>query len=150
MKKNNADVVVGSKRHHLSKINYPLYRKILSQGYHMFTGILFTLNLTDTQTGLKLFKYEVLKEILPRILCKKYAFDLELLVNIHHRGWKIIEAPIELQWQREKNRIKIKDIWQLTLDTAAIYYRLKIFKFYDDIKKVYPFKIYKKSLKVDR
>jgi len=131
MKNYNADVVVGSKRHPLSKINYPLFRRVLSLGYQIVTKILFNLNLRDTQAGLKLFKYEVLKEIFPRILCKKYAFDLELLVNASHRGFKIMEAPVELNWQRVANRIKLKDISKIALDTAAIFYRLKILKYYD-------------------
>ena len=79
MEKYNADVV-GSKRHSLSKVDYPLHRRILSDAYQLITKILFGLNLRDTQAGLKLFKHKVLKEILPRVLCKKYAFDLELLL----------------------------------------------------------------------
>jgi len=131
MKKYNADVVVGSKRHPLSKVDYPLHRKFLSQAYQIIIKILFNLDLRDTQTGLKLFKYEVLKEILPRVLCKKYAFDLELLVNASHRGFKIIEAPVKLNWQRVSSRIKLKDVWRIFLDTVAIFYRLKILKYYD-------------------
>ncbi len=80
-----------------------------------------------------MFKYKVLKEIFPRVLCKKYAFDLELLVNANHRGFKIVEAPVELNWQRIASRIKLKDIWEIALDTAAIFYRLKILKYYDKV-----------------
>lgn len=133
MEKYDADVVVGSKRHPLSKINYPLFRKVLSSGYQILIKILFRLNIKDTQAGLKLFKYDVLKEIFPRVLCKKYAFDLELLVNAHHRGFKIVEAPVELNWQRVANRIKLKEISKIALDTAAIFYRLRILKYYDGI-----------------
>ncbi|MCW3133033.1 MAG: hypothetical protein N2V78_01710 [Methanophagales archaeon] len=67
----------------------------LKRGFDFVYGKMVTLvnlNVRDTQAGLKLFKYEVLKEVLPRVLCKKYAFDLELLVNSHHRGFKIVEA----------------------------------------------------------
>lgn len=135
MKKHDADVTIGSKRHPLSKVNYPFSRKVLSQVYHILTRILFRLNLSDTQVGLKLFKYEVLEDILPRVLCKKYAFDLELLVNANHLGHKISEIPIELNWQRSQSRLTLRDIWNLLLDTAAIFYRLKIVKHYDRGKK---------------
>ena len=135
MKKHDTDVTIGSKRHPLSKVNYPSSRKILSQAYHILTRILFRLNLSDTQAGLKLFKREVLEDILPRVLCKKYAFDLELLVNANHLGHKISEIPIELNWQRSQSRLTLRDIWNLLLDTAAIFYRLKIVKHYDRVKK---------------
>ncbi len=135
MKKYDADVVVGSKRHPLSKIDYPRQRKALSNIYYLLIRMLFGLPIKDTQAGLKLFKWDVLNEILPRVLCKKYAFDLELLVNAHHRGFKIVEAPIELNFQRLSSRIKAKDVWHIFIDTLAIFYRLRILKYYDGVKK---------------
>lgn len=131
MEKFDADVVVGSKRHPLSKVNYPWHRKFLSNGYYILIRTLFGLPVKDTQVGLKLFKHEVLKEILHRVLVKKYAFDLELLVNAHHRNFKIVEVPIELNSQRKFSRIRFKDIWDIFVDTAAIFYRLYIMRYYD-------------------
>ncbi|MEM5829585.1 MAG: glycosyltransferase family 2 protein [Candidatus Aenigmatarchaeota archaeon] len=135
MKKYGADVVVGSKRHPLSKIDYPLHRRILSYGYQLITKFLFNLSVRDTQAGLKLFKYKVLKEVFPRVLCKKYAFDLELLVNANHRGFRIVEAPVELHFQRIGSRVKVRDVMRIVLDTAAIFYRLKILRYYDGLRK---------------
>jgi glycosyltransferase involved in cell wall biosynthesis len=131
MEEQRADVVIGSKRHPLSKLDYPLQRRILSTGYSLLVMALFRLPVTDTQTGLKLFKYEVLEEVFPRILVKRYAFDLEVLVNAHHRGYRIAEAPIELSFQRKFGRIGFKEISPIAIDTAAIFYRLRILKYYD-------------------
>lgn len=133
MRRYNADIVVGSKRHPLSRVDYPRYRKFLSRGYQIITKLLFNLNVRDTQAGLKLFNYEVLNEILPRVLCKKYAFDLELLVNAHHRGFKIVEAPIELTFNFD-SRIDWKAIWDIFVDTLAIAYRMHIKNYYDRMK----------------
>jgi len=135
MKRYDADIVVGSKRHPLSKIYRPMYRKILSFGYYILIKLLFGLPVKDTQAGLKLYKREVLNEIFPRILCKRYAFDLEILVNAHHRGFKLVEAPIEYRSKRLNNRIKLKDIFYIALDTAAIFYRLRIMKYYNGVAK---------------
>lgn len=127
----NADVVVGSKRHPLSKINYPLIRKILSGMYfYFFVKPFFDLGVKDTQAGLKLFKYEVLRDIFPKVMIKKYAFDLELLVNAHRQGYTIIEAPIELNFKHSSN-INFTAIWHIFWDTVAIFYRLRILKYYD-------------------
>lgn len=130
MKKYNADVVVGSKRHPKSKINYPLKRKFLSEIYFFIVKLLFNLNVRDTQTGLKLFKRNVLEKVMPKILIKKYAFDLELLVNIRRHGYKIIEAPVELNFNYNSS-INLKEIWKMLVDTLAIAYRMYIRKYYD-------------------
>ncbi len=131
MQNNSADVAVGSKRHPESQVDYPWYRKIMSEVYHLLTRLFFRLPVRDTQTGIKLFKREVLEEVFPCILVKKYAFDLELLVNACHRNYKIVEAPIQLDFQGKFGRIRFRDIWNTLIDTAAIFYRLHILRYYD-------------------
>jgi glycosyltransferase involved in cell wall biosynthesis len=132
IKEYKADVVMGSKRHKDSIVDYPKSRKFLSNGYYFLIKILFGLPVKDTQTGFKLFRYEALKNGISRIIVKRYAFDLELLVVLHKLGYKIIECPIYLKPSRRYyNRIGLKDIYNTLIDTAAIFYRLKIKRFYD-------------------
>lgn len=131
MNKEKADVVIGSKRHPESKLDYPKQRKIISNIYSFLIKLLFSLPIKDTQTGLKLFRYEVLERVFPKVLVKRYAFDLELLVNIHHLGYKIVEAPITLNYQRIMGRIRLKDLYHTGMDTLAIFYRMYIRKYYD-------------------
>ncbi|MCK4888976.1 MAG: glycosyltransferase [Candidatus Aminicenantes bacterium] len=126
-----ADVVVGSKLHPDSSVDYPLFRRILSHGYRYFNKLLFNLNVRDTQVGQKLFRKEVLDDIMPRVLVKRYAFDLELLVNAQHLGYKIVEAPIKLDYDFSGSSVNIRAVWKIFVDTCAIFYRLRILKYYD-------------------
>ena len=132
MEDNKADLVMGSKRHKDSIVNYPNSRKFISNGYYLLIKILFGLPVKDTQTGFKLFRYEALKNSISRIIVKRYAFDLELLVVLHKLGYKIIEGPIYLKPTRAYyNRIGLKAVYDTLIDTLAIFYRLKIKRFYD-------------------
>lgn len=131
MNREKADAVIGSKKHPESKLDYPRPRKIVSNIYFLLTKLLFSLPIKDTQTGLKLFKHEVLERAFPKVLVKRYAFDLELLVNIHHLGYKIVEAPVTLNYQRFMGRIRLKDLYHTGMDTLAIFYRMYIRKYYD-------------------
>ena len=133
MRLDDADVVIGSKMHPNSKVNYTLQRKIISLGYYYMVKILFGLPCHDTQTGLKLFKTKVLKEVFPRILVKAFAFDLEVLVNAFHLGYKITEAPIVLDPQRKFGRMGFHAIYTTAWDTCAVWYRMYILKYYDRI-----------------
>jgi glycosyltransferase involved in cell wall biosynthesis len=130
MRLDEADVVIGSKRHPNSRLNYPLQRKVISSVYFFLIKIFFGLPIGDTQTGLKLFKYEVLKRVFPRILVKAFGYDLEILVNVHRLGYKIAEAPIVLDTQRY-GRIGMDSIWVTWRDTMAIWYRCYILRYYD-------------------
>lgn len=133
MVEKDADVVIGSKMHPESVSNYPLLRKIVSLGYYMLLLILFRLNTHDTQTGLKLFKAEVIKPVMEVILVKRFAFDIEVLSIIKKRGYKIAESPVVLDFNRgpKWGRIQLKDIRDIFVDTLAIYYRLNILHYYD-------------------
>lgn len=132
----DADIVIGSKRHPVSKISYPWYRTIMSIGYQILNRILFGLNVKDTQVGLKLFKRKVLEDVMPRLLVKEFAFDIEILAVAHHLGYKrIYESPIELDFSHIVSTIKVQNVIQIILlmlkDTLAVFYRLRIKGYYD-------------------
>jgi len=88
-----ADVVIQSKRHPDSVVNgVTLKRYFLSRSYQLYIKLLFNLPVSDTQAGCKLFRREVLETIMPKLLVKRYAFDVEQLVLAHKYGFKIAEA----------------------------------------------------------
>jgi glycosyltransferase involved in cell wall biosynthesis len=132
----DADIVVGSKRHPVSRVNYPPLRHILSYGYHMGVKMLFSLPLTDTQSGIKIFKRKVIQKILPRLLVKRYAMDIEMLAVARHLGFeRIYEAPIEVRFDKSTSRIRWSTAFHMAWDTLAVYYRLKILHYYDTSRK---------------
>lgn len=130
----DADVIVGSKRHLASQVDYPLERKILSLGFYWLVHFLFGFKVKDTQAGIKIFKREVLKKVLPVLLVKSYAFDIEILSVAHRFGFKkIYEAPIKLDFKFGSltKAATLRTIWKMLWDTAAVFYRLKVLRYYD-------------------
>lgn len=131
MKLHHADIVIGSKRHSLSEVSYPLRRRLYSRTYQVLNRLLFQLKIRDTQVGLKLFRREVLDAVLPRILVKQFAFDLELLVVANHLGFRrIVEAPVKLH-HGFVSSVTWRAVYQTLWDTLAIFYRLHVLHWYD-------------------
>jgi hypothetical protein len=95
--------------------------------------MLFGLPLRDTQTGLKLFRREVLKQAFPKVLIKRFAFDLELLVLAHHMGYRITEAPVIVNYRMKYGHIGLRAVFNIFWDTLAVFYRLRIKKYYDRV-----------------
>lgn len=132
-----ADIIIGSKRHSASKVDYPWQRKVLSFGYQMLVRVLFGLKVRDTQVGMKFFRREVLEKTLPRLLVKTFAFDIGMLSVANYLGFKkIYEAPVELKVRFGGvstiiSKGFIRTIWGMLWDTMAIFYRLYILNFYD-------------------
>jgi glycosyltransferase involved in cell wall biosynthesis len=133
-----ADIIVGSKRHPASIVNYPFDRKIISFGAYLISRFLLDINVKDTQAGLKIFRRAVLEKVLPRLLVKMYAFDLEILSVANHLGYKrIFESPLKLNYgfQSLTHASGAKIIFRSLQDALAVFYRLKILKYYDDKNK---------------
>jgi glycosyltransferase involved in cell wall biosynthesis len=131
MESSNCDAVIGSKRHPDSKVSYPRFRRFQSWVYQMMVRLLFNLNVRDTQTGLKLFRRQVLLDSLPLLAIKQFAFDLELLVVARRLGYRhICEAPIGLDFRFEST-VNLGSAGRVLWDTAAIFYRLRILRYYE-------------------
>lgn len=129
----NADIIVGSKRHPVSQVHYPLERKILSLVYYWIVRLLFNLKIKDTQAGIKISKRKVLEKVLPLMVVKQYAFDIELLSVAKRLGFsRIFEAPIKLDFRPDSltSSATLKTIWHMLYDTAAVFYRLNILSHY--------------------
>jgi len=134
----NADIIVASKKHPASQVNYPLQRRIISFGAFLIAKILLGITIHDTQAGLKIFKRKVLIKVLPRLLVKNYAFDLEILSVSNRLGFnRIYEAPVKLHYSFDDltHATGLKTIYRSLIDALAIFYRLQILRYYDDKNK---------------
>lgn len=141
-----ADIIVASKRHAASRINnYPFFRRVYSFGYHVIIKLLFGIRVGDTQSGLKVFRRQVVEKVFPRLLVKAFALDVEILAVSSHLGFKrIYEAPVEINWEDVGIKTNFssntflflnKHIRRMFIDTLAVFYRLYILRYYDDSNK---------------
>ena len=132
----NADIIVSSKRHPASESNFPLIRRIYSWGYHLIVKFLFRIPVRDTQVGLKVYKRKVLEKVLPRMVIKQFAFDIELLAVAKYLGFRrMYEAPVRVHIEFGKSHFKKllffdHHIRSMLHDTLAVFYRMYILRYY--------------------
>ena len=87
---------------------------------------------------MKFFKRQVLEKVLPRLLVKTYAFDIEILAVANYLGFKrIYEAPVEIKLNFGGASIitsqrLLKTVLFMLKDTLTVFYRLKILNYYAD------------------
>ena len=125
------DIIFGSKRHPRSEVVYPPLRRIYSWGYQQLNRALFHLPVRDTQTGVKVVRRDVLAAVLPRMVEKRFAFDLELFVVARQQGFRnFVEMPVSIG-QRFSSTVSLRSARNMLLDTFAIFYRLRVLRFYE-------------------
>jgi glycosyltransferase involved in cell wall biosynthesis len=131
------DLAIGSKRHPDSLVQYPRSRRIASWCYQQLNRVLFRLNVRDTQVGMKVFSRQVADEVLPLLLVKRFAFDLELLVVATSLGYdRIRELPVRLEYRFSGSGVRSLAVLGALWDTAAIFYRLRLLRTYERKRRI--------------
>ena len=85
--------------------------------------VLFRLAVTDTQTGVKLVRDELVRDALPLMVEERFVFDLELFCVAHELGfddWVELPVPIE---KRLPSRVSLSSVISISLDTLAVFWR---------------------------
>jgi glycosyltransferase involved in cell wall biosynthesis len=127
----DVDAVVGSKRHPRSSVEYPRIRRLYSWGFQTLQRVLFRLNVRDTQVGAKLFRAEMIDTVLPLLLIKRYAYDLEVLAVGAAFGFdRVREVPIRLEYRFTGSGINWRAVQRMFIDTMAIAYRIHLRHWY--------------------
>lgn len=122
-RRSRADVLVGLKQAAMDPGRYPGYRRVLSKIFSGLIGVLFDLPVTETQTGLKVLRRSALEATVPALRVERYAFDLELIVALHQRGYLIKETPVKLSEGASDTGVSYGTLFEMGWDTLAIWVR---------------------------
>ena len=117
------DIVIGSKMHPESQVEYPFLRKVMSTGYYCFLKMVFGLKLKDTQTGIKLFRNETVRPVFKLMRTGRFSFDIELLAIATKMDLTIKEMPVVVNFSRNKDnksKIKMASIYEMVRDSFRI------------------------------
>ena len=132
------DFAIGSKRHLESVVVYPRLRRVYSWGYQVLTRLLFGLDITDTQSGIKLARREIVAELLPILEEDGFTFDLELLAVARRYGYtRVVELPVEIR-ERFSSTVSPRAAASMLVDTFRLMWRLRVARRYDKARAVMP------------
>jgi glycosyltransferase involved in cell wall biosynthesis len=119
------DALVGSKRGSMRSGGYPWLRRVLSRIFSFVTKVAFRLPVSETQTGLKVFRREPLVEVLPQVEVGRYVYDLELLVRMKKAGYEIAETPVSLEVAESGSSVAAGTLWEMGRDTVGLWFRMR-------------------------
>ena len=104
------EAVIGSKWLTSHNKTYPFVRRIGSKLFSFIVRILFNLSVSDTQTGLKVFRQNRIKLLVNhKNLDKRFLWDLEVLYYYGKFKWKVAEIPVSLNF-RNQTSIRMIDV----------------------------------------
>ena len=120
--KGEADVVYGSRflggPHRVLFFWHAVGNRLLTLLSNMFTN----LNLTDVETGYKVFRKSVLESI--TIRSDRFGFEPEITAKVAKRGWRVYEVPIEYHGRTYEEGKKVTWRDGLKALVAIVWFRL--------------------------
>jgi len=95
-------VVIGNRHAPGSKItrHQPWIRETLGKGFTMISRLFLAPGVHDFTCGFKAFQKDAAREIFERSTQDGWAFDAELILIAHLKGFKMAQVPVE--WRHEK------------------------------------------------
>jgi dolichol-phosphate mannosyltransferase len=122
----DADVVFGSKWHLESNVQVSNSRRLISQLHRTLQQILFKIDISDTQVGVKLFKTSALSEILPSLEESGFSLDVEIFVALAAYGHNnFVETPVEIR-RTGASTVSLKSVVVSFIDLLSIFWRARI------------------------
>lgn len=89
----NSDVVILSR--YAGNNSIPLLRRFLSRGFNIIVRSVTGLNVSDTQSGYKIFRTEFFVASMQKVTVTNASYDVPLLYYIKKMGGRITETPAE-------------------------------------------------------
>lgn len=102
------------------RYNEPSYRHITGRVFNTLIRLLVLPGLQDTQCGFKCIRAEVAHEIFPYQTLTGWAFDVEFLYIARHKGYQVVEIPIDWYFNDDSKINVFRDSLRMFLDLLLI------------------------------
>jgi len=97
LRKNQADMVIGSRFLGKNDKNIPNYRKVGIKTLTKISNISTDLKITDSQSGFRAYNKKILEQIIPTE--SGMGVSIEILMKCSKSGFKILEVPIKVIYE---------------------------------------------------
>lgn len=96
-----------------------LIRKYLSKFFNLYVKILLSLDIDDTQCGVKFFRKDKIQYILEKSKINGFAIDAEILYLLKKNNEKIVQVPIK--WKNgSKSTVSFLSIVEMAINVLRI------------------------------
>ncbi len=136
IKQQKFDIVYGSKLHALSNVEMSRFRRMISSGFRLLVKLLFRFDVSDTQTGVKVFSGSLIREALPLASENGFNIDLELFVVAHALGYQRFGSHPIILHRKGESSVGLTTVFQMLFSTLRLFRRRTLTLDYVPVGKV--------------
>lgn len=122
-----ADVVLASRAHRAStwrvsraSARYIRRRRLMGRAFNALVRAIVGLSLTDTQTGLKLYRGDAARALFRDLVIEGFAYDVEILCRARRRGMRIVELPLVYRVPSPESSVTLRHPPRMALDLLRV------------------------------
>ncbi|MEO5820290.1 MAG: glycosyltransferase [Vicinamibacteraceae bacterium] len=124
----DADMAVGNRRHADSTYTVPvrlfgfLYRRHgLGWLFNRLVRLTLGLTVQDTQCGLKAFRADAFRRLMPHVRTFRFAFDLEVWLLAGAFDLRVLEIPVAVRYESGRTSVRLlRDGSRMVADVLAL------------------------------
>lgn len=126
MQETQADIVTGTRYAKGGAVaGWPFSRIVISSVANFGAQMLLRPQASDLTGSFRLYRTQSLREILPKVKSRGYAFQMEIIVRATHTGLKIEEVPIVfVDRLYGETKIGFNEVRQFALIVIALFFEL--------------------------
>lgn len=110
-----------------STIKRKYSRHILGRFFATLASLLLKIESYDSQCGAKLFKAEIIEDLFQEKFITRWIFDIELLIRLNQKKYKVIEYPVEYWEDISGSKLKPGiELFRTIIDLFKIKFHYKI------------------------
>lgn len=109
-----ADFVAGNRRHDDSKYEVPVrlfgfvYRRhLIGLTFNLIVRVVLRVEVRDTQCGLKAFRQDALRRMLPSLSTDGFAQDVEMLLVARGLGLRYATVPVTVKYESAASSVRL-------------------------------------------
>jgi dolichyl-phosphate beta-glucosyltransferase len=102
------------------RYNEPHLRHVMGRVFNLIVRVIAIPRFQDTQCGFKSFRREVGREVFADGTMDGWAFDVEALFIALHRGYKVVDVPINWYHDPDSRVNPVQDTWRMFRDVLKI------------------------------
>jgi glycosyltransferase involved in cell wall biosynthesis len=115
------DVAIGSREvQGAARYDEPLHRHLGGRLINLMIRLLILPPLQDTQCGFKCFRAAVAEDLFRRQTLQGWSFDIEVLFLAYHRGYRVVEIPVDWYYRSESKVSAVRDALRMLGDIFRI------------------------------
>jgi len=123
MVRNGKDIAIASKGLGSVNENRSIKRRLATKGYNLLVRWLLNSKLSDHQAGLKVFRREVLLDILNQMYNPGWTWDTEVLIRAQKKGYSIAEYPVQTNFKRTSSISLFRHALQMAIGVVNLHRR---------------------------